>query len=126
MREYGRGVVQGTADAVRQYLWMLENDNPNIEEYLILAGDQLYRMDYREFIQAHRDSNADITVAALPVDEKKAKAFGLMKIDNTGKIVEFAEKPKGEALTRMQVCYFEPSSEGPDGRAGIPVECITA
>ncbi|KAF2292483.1 hypothetical protein GH714_023507 [Hevea brasiliensis] len=66
---------QGTADAVRQYLWLFEEHN--VLEFLILAGDHLYRMDYERFIQAHRETDADITVAALPMDEKRATAFGL-------------------------------------------------
>ncbi|KAF6141357.1 hypothetical protein GIB67_008534 [Kingdonia uniflora] len=92
---------QGTADAVRQYLWLFEEHN--VMEYLILAGDHLYRMDYEKFIQAHRETDADITVAALPMDEKRATAFGLMKIDEEGRIIEFAEKPKGEQLKAMKV-----------------------
>lgn len=72
-------------------------------EFLVLAGDHLYRMDYERFIQAHRETDADITVAALPMDEKRATAFGLMKIDDEGRIIEFAEKPKGEQLKAMQV-----------------------
>ncbi|XP_009151631.1 glucose-1-phosphate adenylyltransferase small subunit, chloroplastic [Brassica rapa] len=92
---------QGTADAVRQYLWLFEEHN--VLEYLILAGDHLYRMDYEKFIQAHRETDADITVAALPMDEERATAFGLMKIDEEGRIVEFAEKPKGEQLKGMKV-----------------------
>lgn len=72
-------------------------------EFLILAGDHLYRMDYERFIQAHRETDADITVAALPMDEKRATAFGLMKIDEEGRIVEFAEKPKGDQLKAMRV-----------------------
>ncbi|KAK2986410.1 hypothetical protein RJ640_011848 [Escallonia rubra] len=92
---------QGTADAVRQYLWLFEEHN--VLEYLVLAGDHLYRMDYERFIQAHRETDADITVAALPMDEKRATAFGLMKIDEEGRIIEFAEKPKGEQLKAMQV-----------------------
>ncbi|KAJ3698292.1 hypothetical protein LUZ61_001997 [Rhynchospora tenuis] len=92
---------QGTADAVRQYLWLFEEHN--IMEFLVLAGDHLYRMDYEKFIQAHRESHADITVAALPMDEKRATAFGLMKIDDEGRIIEFAEKPKGDALKAMKV-----------------------
>ncbi|PPD94663.1 hypothetical protein GOBAR_DD08314 [Gossypium barbadense] len=66
---------QGTADAVRQYLWLFEEHN--VLEFLVLAGDHLYRMDYERFIQAHRETDADITVAALPMDEKRATAFGL-------------------------------------------------
>ncbi|XP_058202417.1 glucose-1-phosphate adenylyltransferase small subunit, chloroplastic/amyloplastic-like isoform X2 [Rhododendron vialii] len=92
---------QGTADAVRQYLWLLEEHN--VLEFLILAGDHLYRMDYEKFILAHRETDADITVAALPMDEKRATAFGLMKIDDEGRIVEFAEKPQGEQLKAMKV-----------------------
>ena len=60
-------------------------------------------MDYREFVKKHRESGAAITIAALPCAEKEATAFGLMKIDAEGKVIEFAEKPKGEALTRMKV-----------------------
>lgn len=95
--------LQGTADAVRQYLWLFEEHN--VLEYLVLAGDHLYRMDYEKFIQAHRETDADITVAALPMDEKRATAFGLMKIDEEGRIIEFAEKPKGEQLKAMKVNY---------------------
>uniref|UniRef100_A0A2N9GLE2 glucose-1-phosphate adenylyltransferase n=1 Tax=Fagus sylvatica TaxID=28930 RepID=A0A2N9GLE2_FAGSY len=92
---------QGTADAVRQYLWLFEEHN--VLEFLVLAGDHLYRMDYERFIQAHRETDADITVAALPMDEKRATAFGLMKIDEEGRIIEFAEKPKGEQLKAMRL-----------------------
>lgn len=60
-------------------------------------------MDYERFIQAHRETDADITVAALPMDEKRATAFGLMKIDEEGRIIEFAEKPKGDQLKSMKV-----------------------
>ena len=86
---------------MRQYLWLFEEHD--VLEYLILAGDHLYRMDYEKFVQAHRETDADITVAALPMDEKRATAFGLMKIDEEGRIVEFSEKPKGEALKAMRV-----------------------
>lgn len=92
---------QGTADAVRQYLWLFEESK--CEEYLILSGDHLYRMDYRPFIMKHRETEAAITVAALPCDEKRASSFGLMKIDKTGRVIEFAEKPKGAELQAMKV-----------------------
>jgi glucose-1-phosphate adenylyltransferase len=92
---------QGTADAVRQYLWLFKSWN--ISEYLILSGDHLYRMDYSEFVQRHRDTNADITISVVPMDEKRASAFGLMKMDDAGRIVDFSEKPKGEALQQMRV-----------------------
>lgn len=70
----------------------------NTQEYLILSGDHLYRMDYRDFIRAHRESGADITISALPMDEKRAQSFGVMNIDKTGRITAFGEKPKGDAL----------------------------
>jgi len=95
---------QGTADAVRQYMWLFdEATRDGVQDFLILSGDHLYRMDYSEFVRAHRDSDAAITVAALPCDEKRASSFGLMKIDESGRIVEFAEKPKGDALQQMKV-----------------------
>lgn len=92
---------EGTADAVRKYLWLLETWD--IDEYLILSGDHLYRMDYQQFIQRHRETQADITLSVVPIDEARASDFGLMKIDDSGRIIDFSEKPKGEALTKMQV-----------------------
>ncbi|NJP11811.1 MAG: glucose-1-phosphate adenylyltransferase [Leptolyngbyaceae cyanobacterium RU_5_1] len=92
---------QGTADAVRQCLWLFKEWD--ISEYLILSGDHLYRMNYSEFIQRHRETNADITISVVPMDEKRASDFGLMKMDRGGRIVNFSEKPKGEALHQMRV-----------------------
>lgn len=92
---------QGTADAVRQYLWLMEEWDA--DEFLILSGDHLYRMDYRQFLQRHRETNADITISVVPMDEKRASDFGLMKIDDKGRVIDFSEKPKGDALKQMQV-----------------------
>lgn len=92
---------QGTADAVRQYLSLLEQWD--VDEYLILSGDHLYRMDYEKFVKKHRETNADITLSVLPMDEKRASDFGLTKIDDNGRITSFSEKPKGDALKQMQV-----------------------
>jgi len=92
---------QGTADAVRQYLWLFQDNE--ITEYLILSGDHLYRMDYSQFVQHHRDTNADITISVVPMDEERASDFGLIKTDEHGRIVSFIEKPKGEALKQAQV-----------------------
>jgi glucose-1-phosphate adenylyltransferase len=92
---------QGTADAVRQYIWLFEEWD--IDEYIILSGDHLYRMDYSKFVEHHRQTNADITLSVVPIDEKRASAFGLMKIDDEGRIIDFSEKPKGDALKQMQV-----------------------
>lgn len=92
---------QGTADAVRQFLWLIESwDN---RDFLILSGDHLYRMDYRPFLEHHRQTNADITLSVVPIGEKQASSFGLMKIDATGRVIDFQEKPKGDLLKTMQV-----------------------
>ncbi len=92
---------QGTADAVRQYLWMFAD--ADVDEFLILSGDHLYRMDYRLFVERHRQTNADITISVVPMDEKRASDFGLMKIDDKGRIIDFSEKPKGDELKAMRV-----------------------
>jgi glucose-1-phosphate adenylyltransferase len=60
-------------------------------------------MDYRLFVERHRQTNADITLSVIPMDERRASDFGLMKIDDSGRIISFSEKPKGEALKEMQV-----------------------
>lgn len=92
---------QGTADAVRQYLWLFQEWN--VDYYLILSGDHLYRMDYGDFVRRHQETNADITISVVPMDHRRASDFGLMKIDAAGRVVDFSEKPKGEALKAMQV-----------------------
>jgi len=100
----GKEWFQGTADAVRQYSWLFEDiKNKDVQDIVILSGDHLYRMDYMAFVAKHREVNADITIGCLPIDEERASDFGLMKIENTGRITEFAEKPKGPALTAMVV-----------------------
>ena len=95
------GWFQGTADAVRQYLNSIKSWD--VDEAIILSGDHLYRMDYSKFIRHHRKTGADITLSVVPIDEKRATSFGLMKIDDNGRIIDFAEKPKGEELRKMQV-----------------------
>ena len=92
---------QGTADAVRQVLPHIRNWG--IDTLLILSGDHLYRMDYREFLERHHQSNADVTVSVIPCEARQASEFGLLKTDETGRIVEFKEKPKGDDLLSMQV-----------------------
>ena len=82
---------QGTADAVRKYLWLLQDFD--MDEFLILSGDHLYRMDYRLFVERHRETNADITISVVPIDEKRASSFGLMKLNDSGRVVDFMEKP---------------------------------
>ncbi|KAI0524715.1 hypothetical protein KFK09_004098 [Dendrobium nobile] len=101
--ETGMNWFQGTADAVRQFSWVFEdNRNKNIEHILILSGDHLYRMDYMDFVQKHIDAGADISVSCIPIDESRASDCGLIKIDKTGHIVQFSEKPKGADLECMK------------------------
>ena len=87
---------QGTADAVRQNLrYFLGRP---YERYLILSGDQLYRMDYRDLLQAHLQTGADITVATTPIEREAASSFGIMHSDAQRRIFRFEEKPKDRKL----------------------------
>ncbi len=83
---------QGTADAIRKTLRHAESFA--FDEFLILSGDHLYRMDYRAMIEEHRERNADITVAALEVERDKVPELGVMEINDRGSIERFVEKPQ--------------------------------
>jgi glucose-1-phosphate adenylyltransferase len=83
---------QGTADAVRQNIAYIERENP--DEVLILSGDQLYRMDFRNLIETHRGHRADVTIAAIPVREDQTPGFGLLSMDAHSRVTGFVEKPK--------------------------------
>jgi glucose-1-phosphate adenylyltransferase len=91
---------QGTADAVRQQ-WV-EIQSARTKYVLILAGDHLYRMDYRQFVQYHVDTQADITLAVQPVSAEQAPGLGILKRNAEGEIVSFTEKPKPEALAGLE------------------------
>ncbi len=82
---------QGTADAVYQNIYALEKSRP--EKVLILAGDHIYKMNYRSMVEFHDQQQADLTIAALPVTRQAAKQFGVMQISADHRIVDFAEKP---------------------------------
>jgi glucose-1-phosphate adenylyltransferase len=92
---------QGTADAVRQVLPHIRDWR--IDTLLILSGDHLYRMDYRKFLARHYETNADITISVIPIVPDSASEFGLLKTDSAGRVIEFREKPTGEALEAMRV-----------------------
>jgi glucose-1-phosphate adenylyltransferase len=94
--EEGGNWFQGTADAVRQSLRHMRRTHAR--DMLILSGDQLYSMDYAQMLETHRKSGADATVAVIPVAEDQASAFGILKMDNSGRIVHFDEKPPLERL----------------------------
>ena len=92
----GASWYQGTADAVRQNLrYFLERP---YRYYLILSGDQLYRMDYCDLLQAHLEAGADITLGTTPVDRQAASSFGIMHSDAKRRIFRFEEKPKDPKL----------------------------
>lgn len=87
---------QGTADAVRQSLRHL--DKMDFEYVLILSGDQLYQMDFSKMIQAHKDGGAALTIATIPVGERDAPEFGILKSNSENVITSFIEKPKSSLL----------------------------
>ena len=90
---------QGTADAVRQAVRHIAEYKADY--YLILAGDHLYRMDYDELVSAHKDTNAEITIAAQPVDPGLATQMGIFRFDTAGQIVAFEEKPNAARLGQI-------------------------
>jgi glucose-1-phosphate adenylyltransferase len=95
-----RNWFQGTADAVRQTLPRLQNYD--YDTLLILSGDHLYQMDYREFLDTHRKTGADISIASIPVGARDASEFGIMKVSGEGIVEAFIEKPNQELLTQWK------------------------
>lgn len=85
---------QGTADAVRKSLRHLQQHEADY--ILILSGDQLYQMDFNEMLEHHIKTEAEISIATIPVGKKDASDFGILKSDENGTITSFIEKPKGE------------------------------
>ena len=83
---------QGTADAVRQNFNYIRQRN--IDYVLILSGDQLYRMDFQRMIKTHIEASADVTISAVPVSRERAPELGIMRLDSTGRVVGFLEKPQ--------------------------------
>jgi glucose-1-phosphate adenylyltransferase len=106
---------QGTADAVRQNLRYLQQ--PDIEYVLVLSGDQLYRMNFADMLATHRRTGADVTIATLPVTSEEASQLGIMRIDSTGRVGGFLEKPK--TLEELSIVRMEPGwidSQGIESR----------
>lgn len=87
---------QGTADAVRQNINYIKNQD--VDYVVILSGDQLFRINLQEFLDYHKTKNADITIASKPICKEVAKSFGILKIDKHRKIVDFYEKPKDDNI----------------------------
>ena len=86
------GWYEGTADAVRKNFIHFKTQKPT--HYIILSGDQLYKMDLRAFMDAHIKSGADVTIATTAVNRRDASGFGIMKIDQDNRVKAFMEKPK--------------------------------
>ncbi len=85
------GWFQGTADAVRRSMRYFMDETPDL--VVVLSGDQLYRMDLKDVIESHVSSGADLTISTKPVEREEAASLGIMQVDETGRIVRFAEKP---------------------------------
>jgi glucose-1-phosphate adenylyltransferase len=101
----------GTADAIYQNLGFISDHRA--EAVLILSGDHIYKMDYREMVKAHEARGADLTVAVMEVPIEEASRFGIMKVDDDGRIIEFAEKPKDPSkgnLASLGIYVFSASA----------------
>ena len=85
-------VYRGTADAISQNIDFIDTYSP--EYLLVLSGDHIYKMNYARMLAAHKEHNADATIAVIEVPMKEASRFGIMNTDETGRIVEFEEKPE--------------------------------
>ncbi|MDP7301499.1 MAG: sugar phosphate nucleotidyltransferase, partial [Pirellulaceae bacterium] len=118
----GSDWYQGTADAVRKNLRYIEQDG--IEFVMILSGDQLYRMDYCDMLRTHRESGADVTISALPVSREDARSLGVMRIDDSSRVVGFLEKPQTDEeidLVRIDPTWIDAQGIASGGR-----ECLAS
>ncbi len=108
---------QGTADAVRQQIRYVVEDP--CKHVLILSGDQLYRMDFQHLLKTHKETNADVTIAVLPVPRDQVPGLGVMQLDNTGRVIGFVEKPQTEdaiQAARSPMNYVVEKGIDPKGR----------
>lgn len=113
---------QGTADAVRQNFGFI--NHRNIDHVLILSGDQLYRMDFREMLATHIKAGADVTISAVPVASSQASALGIMRVDGTGRVVGFCEKPK--TAEELESVRIDPSWISSHGVAAGGRDCLAS
>lgn len=95
-RETGKIWYKGTADAVRQNIKYLQ-ELP-VEYFLILSGDQLYNIHFQSMFNFARQTDADMVIATLPVNEKDARRMGILKVDNENHVVQFVEKPQEKGV----------------------------
>ena len=100
----GNRWFEGTSHAIYQNIDYIDSINP--EYVLILSGDHIYKMDYDDMLQAHKDNNASLTVAVLDVPLKEASRFGIMNTDANNRIVEFEEKPENPKSTKASMGIY--------------------
>lgn len=105
---------KGTADAIYQNLYAVQDCNPNL--VLILAGDHIYKMNYQHMIKYHREKKADVTVACIPMPKESSPQFGVIEVDRNDHVCGFQEKPSqpktipgdpGMVLASMGIYLFE-------------------
>ena len=109
---------QGTADAVRQHIKLLQDSD--IKQVLVLSGDQLYRMNYADLLSTHEANNADVTIAGIPVADDVSSSFGIMRFDSAGRVEGFLEKPTTKAeldLVRTDPEWIEQAGIQAAGRS---------
>ncbi len=118
----GTDWYEGTADAVRKNLRYLKQ--PGIKHVVILSGDQLYRMDFREMLATHLEASADVTIAAKPVHRSEASSLGVMRVDDSGQVVGFLEKPQTDEdvnMVAMDPAWIDARGIASEGR-----ECLAS
>jgi glucose-1-phosphate adenylyltransferase len=118
----GTDWYQGTADAVRKNLRYIQQYG--VEYVLILSGDQLYQMDFRHMMETHVESGAAVTIAAMPVGREAASALGIMRVDDSGRVIGFVEKPRDDDeldLVRMDPAWIDAQGVESRGR-----ECLAS
>jgi len=92
MQRVSANWYMGTADAVYQNIYSIGSEQP--KHVLILSGDHIYKMDYGKMLQHHNDTNADVTLATLPIDPQDVARFGVVEVSRSGEVIGFQEKPK--------------------------------
>jgi glucose-1-phosphate adenylyltransferase len=119
----GTDWYQGTADAVRKNLRYIQQAK-DADYVIILSGDQLYRMDYADMLRSHVEAKANVTIGAMPVKKEDAHRLGVMRIDATGRVVGFLEKPQSEAeleIVRNDPAIIDSLGVNAEGR-----ECLAS
>lgn len=119
------GWYEGTADAVRKNFVHFKTQNPS--HYIILSGDQLYKMDLEAFMEMHLKSKAKVTIATTKVSREDATGFGIMKIDKANRITAFMEKPAANLdISDWKIPNSDPNHPGKDFLASMGIYIFDA